>query len=400
MQHAITDQSGSSVRSVLIALLLIPINCYWIVYTEMVWWGLFPTTMSLFFNVVFCLFLIILLNLAIKRIQPDWILSQSELLTIYILLCMGSVVASHDFGQILVPLIGHAFWFETPENEWKELFFPYIPKWLTIQDKSILEGYYDGDSTLYRIEQLKVWITPTLWWTTFVVALFWVMACINVILRKQWIEHEKLAYPIIELPFAMTKENGTQFFKNRLFWLAFILVSILNLVNGLSYFVPSLPIIGVRFRDIGYLFTEKPWNALGTVRFSIYPFVIGLGFFMPLDLSFSCWFFFLFRKFQHVLGSILGLRSFGFPFDRQQSLGAYLGLSVVAVWISRKYLIRIFRHAIIERESDLDESNEPMRYRTAILGIVIGLAYLIGFASKMGLTTWIAALFFLIYLFL
>ena len=84
----------------------------------------------------------------------------------------------------------------------------------------------------------------------------------------------------------------------------------------------------------------------------------------------------------------------------RQSLGAYLGLSVVAVWISRKYLIRIFRYAIIDRKSDLDDSNEPMRYRTAILGIVIGLAYLIGFASKMGLTTWIAALFFLIYLFL
>ena len=105
---------------------------------------------------------------------------------------------------------------------------------------------------------------------------------------------------------------------------------------------PGVPIVGVRFQDIGYLFTEKPWSALGTVRFSIYPFVIGLGFFMPLDLSFSCWFFFLFRKFQHVLSSALGLRSFGFPFDRQQSLGAYLGLSMIAIWISRKYLIRNF----------------------------------------------------------
>ena len=34
------------------------------------------------------------------------------------------------------------------------------------------------------------------------------------------------------------------------------------------------------------------------------------------------------------------------------------------------------------------------------LGIVIGLVYLIGFAYNMGLTTWIATLFFLIYLFL
>ena len=396
----ISNSSDSSIRSVLIAFFLIPINCYWIVYTEMIWWGLFPTTMSLFFNVVFCLFLIILLNLAIKHIQPNWMLTQKELLVIYILLCIGTTVASHDFGQILVPLIGHTFWFETPENEWKDLFFPYIPEWLTIQEKSVLEGYYNGDSTLYKINQLKAWIIPTFWWTTFIVALFGIMACINVILRKQWIEHEKLAYPIIELPFAMAQENGMRFFNNRLFWLAFVAVSILNLINGLSYFFPGVPIVGVRFQDIGYLFTEKPWSALGTVRFSIYPFVIGLGFFMPLDLSFSCWFFFLFRKFQHVLSSALGLRSFGFPFDRQQSLGAYLGLSVIAIWTSRKYLIRIFRHALIERKSDLDESNEPIRYRTAILGIVIGLAYLIGFSHSMGLTSWIATLFFLIYLFL
>ncbi len=151
----ITNSSDSSVRSILIAFFLIPINCYWIVYTEMIWWGLFPTTMSLFFNVVFCLFLIILLNLAIKHIQPNWMLTQKELLVIYILLCIGTTVASHDFGQILVPLIGHAFWFETPENEWKDLFFPYIPEWLTIQEKSILEGYYNGDSTLYKINQLR-----------------------------------------------------------------------------------------------------------------------------------------------------------------------------------------------------------------------------------------------------
>ena len=244
--------------------------------------------MSLFFNVIFCLFVIILLNWLIKNIQPDWTLTQSELLTIYILLCMGSVVASHDFGQILVPLIGHVSWFETPENEWRDLFFRYIPEWLTIQDKLVLEGYYEGESTLYSLVKFKAWVPPMLWWTTFIVALLFVMVCINVILRKKWTENEKLAYPIIELPFAMTQNSGTQFFSNRLFWFAFILVAMLNVVNGLSYFIPSVPVIGVRFRNIGYLFTEKPWNALGTIRFSIYPFVIGLGFFMPIDLSFSC----------------------------------------------------------------------------------------------------------------
>lgn len=384
-------------KSVTLALILIPINCYWIVYTEMVWWGLFPTTMSLFFNVIFCLFIITLSNLAIRKFKPKWALTHGELLVVYVMLCMGSVIASHDFGQILVPLVGHVFWFATPENEWQELFHRHIPKWLTIEDKSILEGYYKGESTFYQIEIIRAWIGPTLWWMSFIVVLLFVMICINVLLRKQWTEREKLAYPIIQLPFSMTQNSGAQFFKNRLFWIAFVIVTLLNLINGFSYFFPTIPVIGVRLRDISYLFTEKPWNAIGWTPLSIYPFVIGLGFFMPLDLSFSCWFFFLFRKAQRILGAILGIRSLpGFPYDHQQSLGAYLGLSIFAIWASRRYIAEIIKRVTTGR-SQLDDSTEPMRYRTAVLGILLGLAYLIGFANKMGLNIWVGITFFAIY---
>ena len=61
--------------------------------------------------------------------------------------------------------------------------------------------------------------------------------------------------------------------------------------------------------------------------------------------------------------------------------------------------MRILKHATVGHY-DLDESNEPMRYRNAILGIIIGMAYLVGFPNKMGLTVWIAVAFFLIYYFL
>ena len=63
---------GVTLKSVTLALILIPINCYWIMYTEMVWWGLFPTTMSLFFNAVFFLFMITILNLPLRRIKRQW----------------------------------------------------------------------------------------------------------------------------------------------------------------------------------------------------------------------------------------------------------------------------------------------------------------------------------------
>ena len=89
------------------------------------------------------------------------------------------------------------------------------------------------------------------------------MLCINVVLRKQWTEREKLAYPIIQLPLEMTRDSGANFFRGRVFWTAFILVSLLNLINGLSYLFPTIPIVGVRFRNISQFFTEKPWNAIG-----------------------------------------------------------------------------------------------------------------------------------------
>ncbi len=397
MKEPLAFTHGVTVKSVTLSLLLIPVNCYWIMYTEMVWWGLFPTTMSLFFNVVFCLFNVTLINLAVRRFRPTWALTHGELLVIYVMLCMASAVASHDHAQVLIPLIGHVFWFDTPENEWRELFYRYMPEWLTVRDKRILEGYYEGESTLYQAEVLRAWIGPALWWTSFIVVLLFVMICINVLLRKQWTEREKLAYPIIQLPLEMTRNSGAQFFRNRVFWTAFILVSLLNLVNGLSYLFPTIPIIGIRLRNIGHLFTEKPWNAIGWTPFSIYPFVIGLGFFMPLDLSFSCWFFYLFRKGQRVLGAVLGIRSLpGFPYDRQQSLGAYLGLSLFALWASRRYIAEIFKQ-VTTGQSDLDDSVEPMRYRTAVLGLVLGVAYLIGFSYKMGLSIGLGIAFFAIY---
>ncbi len=388
---------GVTLRAVLLGLFLIPINCYWIMYTEMVWWAQFPTTMSLFFNVIFCLAVIIPINLIFRKISPKLALDQTELLVIYVMLCMASAVASHDNFQVLISMIGHPFWFDTPENEWKDTFWEYIPTWLSVRDKSILSGYYDGESSLYNMEYIKAWLRPAIPWIGFITVLLSVMMFINVILRKQWIEREKLAYPIIQLPLEMTRNYGITFFRNKMFWIAFIIVSFIDIINGLNYFFPRFPLIGVRSRDISYLFTEKPWNAIGWTPLSLYPFVIGLGFMMPIDLSFSCWFFYFMRKFQRIFGSIAGIHSLpGFPYDRQQSLGAYIGLSLFAIWANRNYFIQVMRRAL-GIKSELDDSKEPMSYRMAILGILLGLGFLVSFFASAGMSIGVAISAFVIY---
>ena len=123
MESKINPKSQSlTLRPVVIAVFLMPINCYWIFYSENMWWMQFATSMSLFFNVVFFLMMIAGLNLLLKKFLPDIALSKGELLVIYMMMCISTSISALDCMQVLMPLMSHAFWFATPENEWAELF--------------------------------------------------------------------------------------------------------------------------------------------------------------------------------------------------------------------------------------------------------------------------------------
>lgn len=144
-------------------------------------------------------------------------------------------------------------------------------------------------------------------------------------------------------------------------------------------------------------FTEKPLNAMGYTRISFYPFAIGLGFLLPLDLSFSCWFFFVFRLAESIFGSIIGVKAVSrFPYFDEQASGAWIGLCILALFASRKYLKEVFKQAF-GFSSTIDDSDEPMRYRTAIFGIIAGSLFLIFFCKAAGMSIWTIVLFFVIY---
>jgi hypothetical protein len=430
-------------RALLIGLILIPFNAYWVIQIEIVWYSGHPTCASLFFNTIFILVAIIVGNLLAVKFAPKAALSQGELLTIYVILCIASTISSHDMLQILIPSIPYISWFSTPENEWMELFGRYIPSWLSISDKNVLRGYYEGGSTLYTAAHLKAWLTPMLWWTSFIFALLFVMVCVNVIVRRQWTEQEKLTYPIIQLPLAITEKGGASgFFSNRLMWIGCGLAGALNVLNGLNFYFPSLPSIPVKVsqHNLGVYFTNKPWNAIGWLPLSFYPFAVGLSFFLPLDLSFSTWFFYLFRKAQQVFAAAIGLRNLpGFPYLNQQSSGAWIGLGILAVWITRRHLRTVLKRVFVREDeapgkaeggrwkveggrhpelrmgpeglriprvvtselpltsSFVDDAREPLPYRWAFWGLIGGLFFLIGFSVRAGMTIWAAVVFFMLY---
>ncbi|MFC1715489.1 DUF6785 family protein [Candidatus Poribacteria bacterium] len=391
--------TGVTWRALIIGAALIPLNNFWIMQVEGVWNTGHSTCLSLMWHVVLNLLVLILINLfLLKKFLPKYAFTQSEFIAIYAMLTLGGGIAGRDMLQILIPVIGWPFWFATPENEWAQLFHRYIPRWLTVSDKAVLQDFYNGKSSLYKLENLQAWLEPVLWWTGFIVVLGFVMLCINVLIRRQWTRNERLSYPIIQLPMAITEDGGTaKFFRNRLLWIGFSCAAALDVINGLHHFFPAIPHLPVSYLDhnIGKHFTSKPWNAVGSLRLPLYPFAVALGFFLPLDLSFSIWFFYLFRKAQEVLGAAMGLRALpNFPYLNQQSSGAWVGLFFVALWLGRNHLKTVIK-CIFRGGSE--DAEEPVRYRTAAVGILAGMTLLILFCLKAGMSLAIILPFFVIF---
>jgi hypothetical protein len=315
------------------------------------------------------------------------------------MLCVSSGIAGHDIIQRLYPLLGHAFYYATPENQWAETFHSYIPKWLAVTDKSVLAGYYKDRgyfyNTLYVEEYLRAWIIPSIAWASVTIAFVLCMLCISVLIRRQWIEHERLAYPLAQVPLEVI-DKGAGIFRTRLLWIGFAISAGRDLLNGIHYLYPVVPSILYRRFMLSQYFTTRPWSALGWVPIEVHPFAIGLAFFMPLGMSFSAWFFYWFWRFERVLGSIIGVGALrGFPFVWQQSIGVCIIILLFTLWMYRFQALRILKSFLGQAQGD---PAELKGYKRAILGFLLSFGYLIGFCYWIGMKIWVASAFFLILL--
>src|SRR5438105_1390287 len=107
-------------RSLLVSLFLIPWNAYWVVQMERVRYSAHPTTISLFFNVVFILLVVTVLNAGVARLSRRAAMNRGELLVVYGMLAVASCLPAHDLEQILVPMLSWPYRFAEATNRWAE----------------------------------------------------------------------------------------------------------------------------------------------------------------------------------------------------------------------------------------------------------------------------------------
>jgi len=260
-----------------------------------------------------------------------------------------------------------------------------------VEDENVLEGFYTYNESFYDADVFRAWLRPLLFWAAFLVVLYFAMMCINIILRRQWTQRERLSFPVAQVPLGFMDPKFS-IYKSKVFWYGFGGAALLSLMNGLHRLYPAVPGPTYGKFDLSALFTEKPWNAIEAVYIEFLPLILGLAFFIPVTLSFSIWFFYWFWNMVMVIGSVIGFQYLpGFPGYGTQGKGAVIFMFIMLLFWGRQHLWRVLKTVFVPRSGGY--AGDTGLYAFAIVGIFVSMAFLVLFCYYAGMAAWVAIIF-------
>ena len=386
--------SGITLRALIVGFLAIIPGVFWGVYGDVVSQTDLTST-SIMMPPVIILVALLIINAGLRRMRPGWALQRNELITIYAMLTVSVILSGMGMLQFVCTSMGAVPYYGNDDNQWRHMFGS-APQWLMPKLWAI-DGFYKGGEPI----PWSAWMMPIIVWSGFLFCMLVCMFCINSILLKQWVERERLAFPLVQLPLEMTDPSGG-FFRNKVMWLGFGVAAALETMNSLHYLYPNVPHVQLTAYDMQPLFVSPPWNSIGYFPTTFYPLAIGLGFMLNVDVSFSLWFFYLLTKAENVFAAAIGWQGSGGtwsapPYLPQQGAGAFIAIAIVTVYLSRNHLTDVFAKAF-QRNSKVYDADQPLGYSSAVVGLVVAFFAMVVLCVAAGMSPLVAAAYLAIYL--
>ena len=242
---------------------------------------------------VFVLFLITLLvNPALKLISPRAGLRRGELLLVYVMLVMASPLPRLFVYKFICSLT-YPFYYATPENDWRNIVLPHLPDWIVPHSPELVQLFFEGVAQGQAIPW-GPWLRVFAAWMPFIWALFLVMIASMVIMRRQWVENERLIFPLLQVPLAMVGEDGDKgrlgrFYKDPVMWAGFAVPALYGTLHGLYNYFPGIVAVATRVDPIH--FTLPVFDGVHDLYFLLRFNILGFFYFLKTDIAFSIWFF-------------------------------------------------------------------------------------------------------------
>ena len=350
---------------------------------------------------LFLLFYLVLGNILIGALHRSLALSPQELTLIYMMLIVSASLPTFGMVSHLLPMMTNVYYYASPENRWEQLLLPHVPGWIAPRDEEAITGFYEGLFIRGQVIPWEAWFESLAYWTVFLVALYLVSTCMMVMVRRQWVERERLLYPMMQAPMALVEQARSTgrfdvpaILRHPYFWIGFAVPVLIISCNALHSYYPAFPNFSLRtsvtaFRGtVGFLFA---------VSFSL----LGFSYFISRELALGIWVFYLLTQIQLGIFNTVGIKSqaqLGWfsnaqaPYLTHQALGAMLMFALLAVWRARRQIADVFRKAV-GGGPDIHDGDEMMSYRSATLGLIGGLAVMVVWLEAAGIPLWVLPLF-------
>jgi len=370
-------------------------------YARVTWsfgWGALPALPVAF------AFLLVLVNGLLLRLRPGIALSRSEVLVIYCLLTISTAVVVF-YVPYMLPIAAYPYYHARVEPGWESTVLPYLPAWLHPAHPDRIPWFWEG---LPQGESLpwRDWVVPVASWGAPALAMTVAMLCLGALLRKDWIERQRLTFPLTEIPMGLVGEGPlptlrTSMFGGKVFWAGFGVGGGTTVLVWLNMVYPAVPAPQL-FSRTGQEFAAAglPMSALSGVIVSITPATIGIMCLVPTEVSFSVWaWYVLFLLF------LLGCGTLGIPPEGSQatggftprafadytSFGGFVAVSAMALYQSRgsfEYGLR----SLFFGKQESEDPRAPMSNRAALLGLLVANAFMLWWALRAGMSWWSFAL--------
>ncbi len=334
--------------------------------------------------------LLIPLNALLKRIEGVRPLSQGEILVIFLMVTVSSMVMGVGVTQFLFTLMGIPYYFKNSDiPSLRKL----LPDSLLVHNTEAIRQMYEKSPT--GTVPWGLWLQPCVMWLFFFVALWCALYCMMALFYRAWSRQERLLFPQTVIPIELTSDTGSEavpFYQNKALRAGILVAAIYNGINIAHAFVPDIPALGSQIK-LNEMFPSAPWSEMAPLSFYFRPELIGLGYLVSTEISLTVWLSFTMMKLAAVFGVSIGAAPQTLPYSNEQGMGAYIALAIVLVWVSRRPLLDSIKSAI---RGDSEIGPEGITCRTAVLGLLAGFAAVWAFMSMAGMAAWTSLAYLLI----
>lgn len=346
----------------------------------------------------------VLINIPLRPLGRA--ISAGEMALVWCLVSIAGGIGSTGFARCIIGFMASPAYFATPSNEYVEHFVRHLPAWAVVSkdpDSNALRWYFEG---LPRGQALPwgPWLLPLAAWIGFFVASYAVMFAFTALLYRQWAVRERLTFPIVLLPFEVSRDpkpgrRFNEFLTSPVMWIGAAVPILIYGWNGARSYLPNLPELPLHYGTWGW-FPDRPWREFNLGMAHVYFAMIGLTFLLTTEVAFSLWFFFVLYRLSFVWIAWLGAggETYWSSWDQRvavtQSAGGIFVIAGFLLWNAREALKSWWRRAVKGQDVPAEDLLPP---RLTLALLVCGFAGLVTFVTLHGAQPWAALLGMLLF---